>query len=87
MHHACLPKPAPCPACGKVLEASTFTKGTKVEPKPGDLSICSTCGAVSQFAADMTFLPFDFEASDEMDVAQKVEIRRMCAIVRARQKN
>jgi len=40
-----------CPRCGKKLNGAAVSQGDKREiPSIGDLSVCSGCGMVSQFA-------------------------------------
>jgi Zn-finger nucleic acid-binding protein len=43
-------EPSICPFCGVTLELAT---GRGV-PEPGALSVCSECGEVSVFSADLT---------------------------------
>ena len=45
--------PSSCPSCGYRLEAATSVAGSFV-PCPGDLSFCFSCGALNQFAEDLT---------------------------------
>jgi hypothetical protein len=47
--HRKLAPPPYCPACGKKLDAATSLKLDGAHPKPGNITICIGCAAVSQF--------------------------------------
>ena len=44
---------APCPNCGKVLDAATNVSNDG-QAEPGDISICLYCGHINAFADDLT---------------------------------
>jgi hypothetical protein len=48
-----------------LVAASHYTGGA-FEPKPGDLSICFDCGAINQFAEDMSFKTCPPDVLEEM---------------------
>ena len=69
-----------CPACGCVHDAVTSTNG-EYGPRPGDVSICSQCGAINVFDEKLVLrLVPDAEcATKEMVHARELRdrIRRM----------
>ncbi len=83
LHSTDFEKPVPCPSCGEELEASTYIRNAKIEPTPGDISICFTCGAVNQFTEDLKLKACDIDKLPGMPAMQKAEIRRVCAQVKA----
>lgn len=73
------PIPAfPCPNCGKEFDCAVPTFSVNAQPKEGRLSICTFCGVLGQFTADLTvrlFPPEDFsllpiELRNEIKLAQ-----------------
>jgi len=83
-------KPLPrgsCPLCGYVFDAASDCYG-KDRPKPGDLSLCLSCGAVLVFDDGMIpILPQagDLEKLDSLTHRQILRAQR--AILEMRAKN
>ena len=64
-----------CPACAKVLDASTNTTGDTA-PSPGDITICIGCGAVLTYRDGLRLA-----AVTDPDVLLDPVVRRAAAIV------
>ena len=45
--------PSACTACGKVLDGCSSVDGEH-KPKPGDITVCISCGHLMAFADDLT---------------------------------
>ncbi len=52
-------KPSTCPFCGKTLDAATCFTREDVDPKPGDLTICSGCEGLLAFDHDGSLIVAD----------------------------
>ena len=72
---------ARCPVCAAKHDAVTAAVDStgallpdSKRPAPGDLSICFYCGALLQFAPDMSLLCFDIAKLDE---DSQFQIRRV----------
>jgi hypothetical protein len=85
MHHNELPTPSACPTCGTVLEASAPISG-RVEPRPNDISICFTCGAISQFNEDLTFRLSSLETL-KLDSMERARLQRYVDAIKARRRS
>lgn len=66
--------PCLCPACGYASDvASNLPGGGHAEPRPGDLSICLNCAALSAFRLDLSLrLLSQRELQDLPDEAKSV---------------
>lgn len=82
-----LPEDGRCPRCQEILDACTGV-GHDATPKPGDLSVCSPCGAVLEFTGDLSFrLMTDAEIAaldDETLLALLDGIEGACGLDRVR---
>jgi hypothetical protein len=66
-----------CPGCGIDNDATTHIQGEDVQPQEGDLSVCFSCGVITQFNKDMISEPVTTEFLQELkesdfDVYQQV---------------
>jgi hypothetical protein len=86
MHSTVYEKGAICPSCGTELGAATHAslEDRGVSPKPGDFSICWTCGALNRFTEGLQLKECDLDklSDTEAPPEQKKELRRLQAMVR-----
>jgi len=76
--------PTLCPVCGYAVDATTSLASER-GPRPGDLSICLSCGALTLFDADLRpLLPVDDATLAEMQVHTRLEIKAARDLIRAR---
>jgi hypothetical protein len=64
--------PSACLECGKLLDCATVTDGEDVEPHPGAISICFSCGHIQAFGDDLRLRPLTDE--EIIDIAGHPEI-------------
>jgi hypothetical protein len=50
-----------CSKCGAVLDAATGVLDKYFKPKPGDVSVCFSCGALARFGPTLELVPFTRE--------------------------
>lgn len=79
---------AACPSCGKVLDAASavFSK-ERIEPRPGDISICIGCAAANQFAEDLTLVSCRLEDVPGMNPEDIAKIRKLQRLMCAKKPN
>lgn len=58
-----------CPSCLNVLDRATGEQGHT--PSPGDFSVCSMCGTILRFEADLTLRPANDDDLEQLDPAMK----------------
>lgn len=63
-----------CPACGAIHDRIN-TLGYRKEPKPGDCSICVSCGCICEFNQDMQMIVTPEEKIPEDGLARKARRR------------
>jgi hypothetical protein len=68
-----------CPCCGAIHDAATGLKGEAEVPKPGDLSVCISCGAVCEYDQNMER---ELVPEERLAGADMVEARRARHIIR-----
>lgn len=68
------------------MASSLFSK-EKIEPKPGDISICFGCAAVNQYTADMGLETCPSEVLLQLDADEQESIRKLQCALKARQPN
>jgi hypothetical protein len=77
--------PAVCPSCGKIHDGASKVEdeipASPARPKPGDLSICARCGALSQYTRDLDLVSFDESELDDRTRATIAEARRAISLV------
>lgn len=75
-----------CRGCGKQLEKHAAVSGARIEPQPGDLSICFGCGTLARYGAGLELVPVELDQVAELDAMDRARIRRlqdMCRVRRA----
>lgn len=78
-------KAVECPACGKKLDAHTNPKGIE-PPRVGDITICTNCLAVAQYAAGHALVPFPDEERAKLSVEDRAGLEEALAMVRKAKK-
>ncbi len=73
-----------CPVCQKICNTATPPDDSKIIPKPGDLSICFSCGAYLQFAPDMALQELTPEVWNRLDFNVKVQLNTIHRAVKRR---
>ena len=67
--------PVPCPMCATELNRTTTTDDD-YPPRPGDVTVCASCGAVLAFTDTMSLAPAPEEAvrqcQDQLAKAQEI---------------
>lgn len=56
---------AACPMCHKVLDAAVSVTLEKIQPRPGDISVCAYCHCVNVFEEGGTLRPATLEEAKE----------------------
>jgi len=54
-----------CPDCGSKHDAATDASGRGARPSPGDLTICTECGCLSQYGQRFELSKYEGFLSDE----------------------
>lgn len=54
-----------------------------MHPRPGDVSICSTCGSINQFGEDLHLLVAPTDLLDKLDPATRTKVQRFAEKLRA----
>ncbi len=76
-----LPK-SPCSSCGELLDAANNRDGHN--PKPGDLTLCVYCGAMSSFTETLHIRAMTPEEFRELPAELRAELEGAQAILRMR---
>ena len=71
--------PQACPRCGKMLDANDGEAGH--EPKPGALTVCASCAALSVFSDEMRLLPVTPEEFEALPTETQDEIGSIQALI------
>lgn len=74
-----------CPACGYVMDCVTVAEGEDAIPRPGDISMCLSCGAFLNFDRDLYYqLANEQELKEDLSPGQMSIMLRARAFIRAR---
>lgn len=68
-----------CPNCSYVLDAETPIFGGR-GPRPGDYSVCFSCGACLQFDRNLDHILLDEAVLTGLDISQPETARQLRAI-------
>lgn len=74
-------KGAPCPHCGKLLDAASSASGHR--PNPGDVSMCIYCAGALQFDDELQTKGLSDEQIEAFDPASRDHLREMQALLRS----
>ena len=72
--------PTPCPVCTSLNDAATGTDHND-PPRPGDLTICVTCGAILEFDDHLRTVVASQATLDEMDDEDRQRLQRAAKAV------
>lgn len=73
----------PCQNCGKVFDCVVPASVKNIQPKEGNLTICTSCGVLGQFTADLTIRLFPPEDFSLLPIEVRNEIKEAQMILRA----
>lgn len=74
-------KPGKCPECGYRMDAATATRGN-ARPRPGDLTLCLSCGAILEFDQDVAPVAMPAGRMADLDDDTRHELRRVQLLIR-----
>lgn len=75
-----LPGTPTCPGCGEVVDGASY-KGPAPDPRPGDLSVCLHCAAVSVITDAGTFRPITDPERAQLQAVEPAVWRQLQAWV------
>lgn len=78
------PHPLPVYACtcGYQMDAATCVGRKKVQPRPGDFSLCGKCGEILVYNADMTLRAADLKDMLTLDSEEGVRLTLAQRLIR-----
>ena len=74
-----------CPACDASCDATTDATGDgNNRPKPGDLSVCYSCGAFLQYREDLSFQKLSLKEEFELDQDVRDQLFKISGMIKAK---
>ena len=77
-------KAALCPGCGEFLDDCTPTGPGRVQPRPGDVTVCAYCAAVLVFDGEPVSvrLPTNAEVTELRGMPRLAQVRTAAILAR-----
>lgn len=55
-----------CPNCNRLMDRATGVSDQNAVPKPGDLTLCISCAAISRYGDQLQLQPLEFGALEQI---------------------